>query len=270
MQSTNLIEEIFSELHEITDSEIIALINSLKQELALYDYIEKIATIDYSKKFEGRYLPSEKSLVISPHRIYENFYKWANTNNYPMNARAITRLYNLFVLITIYHETFHVLQDKKDREDRKDDSLGIMLHETIEFGRRIPNSISLYEKIIYKRFYKYMLMERNAESESLYKILCLDEQIDFLNDRERRVIINQMLNVLTGGYINGTNISICPAQLYYLIRVKGREFKRINFLENYDNFTKLSWGMPINNKILVDLFLNINSPEEIKKLLKSR
>lgn len=269
MESIALIKEMFSGTHEVTKLEIIELINSLKKELDLYDYLRKIEIVDYSKKFEGKYLPSDKSMMISPHRIYENFLRWVNENNYPLNARGISRLYNLFVLITIYHEIFHVLQDKEDNESRKFDSRGILLHESIEFGRRIPQNTSPYEKLIYKMFYKLMLMERNAESEALYRILLIDEQSEFLTDREKKYIINEILNTLSYGYFNKENGLICPSQIYYSIRLKPKQYKDISFHENYDNFTKLSWGMPIAKATLEELFSISQTNEDVKKLLKS-
>ncbi len=270
MQSIALIKDIFDATHEITNGEILELITTIKKELELDDYLKKVEITDYSKKFEGKYLPSDKSMMISPCRIYENFFRWVNENNYPLNARAISRLYNLFVLITIYHEIFHVLQDKEDAESRKFDSRGILLHESIEFGRRIPQNTSPYEKIIYKMFYKLMLMERNAESESLYRILLLDEQYEFLSDREKRYIINELLKTLSYGYYNQKNCLISPSQIYYSIRLKQRQYKYIPFNENYDNFTKLSWGMPVDKEILDRLFANFNKNDDIKKLLKSK
>lgn len=270
MNSIALIQEIFSGVHEISDSEIIELISVLKKELDLYDYIKTIDIVDYSKKGEGRYLPNEKYLMISPRKIYEDFLRWVRQNNYPINARAISRQFNLFVLITIYHEISHVLQDKKDIEQREYDSRGILLHETIEFGRRLPNQVSTYEKFLYKTFYKLMLMERNAETESLYTILTLDDQHEFLNDRERHFIIKELLKNFSEYYIENKNGIICPAKIYYYLRLKKREFNNIPFTEEYDNFTKLSWGMPISKELQESLFRGFQTTENIKQLLKSK
>jgi transposase len=85
------------------------------------------------------------------------------------------------------------------------------------------------------------LTEKNANCNSIKHIIELNETEDFLSKNELIAYKNKLEKYLDYGYTNKS-----AAENYYILRGKKKEYKKILFRENYDEYTRKSWGMPLN------------------------
>jgi hypothetical protein len=138
------------------------------------------------------------------------------------------------------HELTHVEQTKLSY-DKIYDSLHVLVNEGIELGSRCANDLTIREKLLYLYFHNNILTEKNANCNSIKYIIELNETEDFLSRNDLIAYKNKLKKYLDYGYTNKS-----AAENYYILRGKQQEYKKILFKENYDEFTKKSWGMPLN------------------------
>jgi hypothetical protein len=204
------------------------------------NYVKEINIIDgYHKSVCACYFPNEQELNFYLKSIYESFYKYVTQYEIYSNINEQNRLYSHYILQIILHELTHVEQNKLSHEDEID-SLHILAKEGIELGNRCQNNLTLREKILYSFFYNNILTEKNANCNSLKHIIELNEKEDFLSKNELINYKTKLEKYLTYGYTNKS-----AAENYYILRGKQNEYKKILFKENYDEFTRESWGMPL-------------------------
>lgn len=146
----------------------------------------------------------------------------------------------------------HVSQIKES-ETRGDDSVGIILKEGIDLGKRSPLNLTYKEKLLYKYMHDYIPTEKNEEISSIMELIYLNNQEDFLTLDELSVLYYELIKQLLKGY--HLKIKKCPTELYYFLRGKIEEFNNILFNEDYNNAIKLSWGLPINDEVIKDIKL---------------
>jgi hypothetical protein len=210
----------------------------------LYDlsnYVKEINIVDgYHKKYCACYLPIKQELNFYLKSIYESFYKYITQYGIYTDVKEQNRLYAHYLLQIMLHELTHVEQTKLSYDDNYD-SLHILVKEGIELGSRCPNNLTIREKILYTCFYNRILTEKNANCNSIKCLIELNETGDFLSKNELIAYKNKLEKYLDYGYTNKS-----AAENYYILRGKQKEYKKILFKENYDEYTRKSWGMPLN------------------------
>jgi hypothetical protein len=213
--------------------------------ISLYDlsnYVKEINIIDgYHEKFCACYFPIKQELNFYLKSIYESFYKYITQYKIYTNIREQNRLYAHYFLQIMLHELTHVEQTKLSYDDNCD-SLHILVKEGIELGSRCPNDLTIREKLLYSFFYNNILTEKNANCNSIKYIIELNETEDFLSKNELIAYKGKLEKYLAYGYTTKS-----AAENYYILRGKQKEYKKILFRENYDEYTRKSWGMPLND-----------------------
>jgi hypothetical protein len=206
----------------------------------LKDYVNELNIIDgYHKRTCACYYPIKKELNIYLKSVYESFYNYMSQYDYFLTSKEQNRHYAFYLLQVILHELTHVNQTKLSDEE-SNDSLHILVKEGIELGSRCPNNLTKGEKILYSLFHDRVLTEKNANCESIKRFLELNYELDFLSKYELIEYKNKLEKYLKYGYTNKS-----AAENYYILRGKQKEYKQILFDENYDEYTRRSWGMPL-------------------------
>lgn len=238
-------------------------------ELLIYDknlnnYLN-IVTFEKSKSNNlAIFLINHKKLLFDYDNINYFFNNWYRNLGLPLDANEMRRFYNLYVIKIILHEIKHVFQ-VKESEIRKNDSIGIILKEGIELGRRSPFNLTYNERLLYKYMHDYIPTEKDAEISCIFELINLNNKRNFLTTNELSVLYYELINHLLKGYSLKKNM--CSTELYYFFRGKAKEFYNILFNEDYNNITKLSWGIPVNNEIINDIKL-IKKSKEYNRLLE--
>lgn len=243
MKSFEYIKTNFDE-RQFNDEMIIELIELLIREYRLDNYVDVISFNHDKKENDGAYFPNDNKIVINPNIVIENTARWYNKKEFNKNDTNFSRMYNLFLLETIYHEINHVIQTKE--ADRKtNDSLHKIIKDGIELAKRVPDKLNYEEEILYKFFYVNVLTERNAEIMSLYTLLNDDKKNNVFTETELKRLKEKLIDYIKLGYHGKVN----PVFTYYRLLKKNKEYKQISFSEEYNLITTLSWGLPINGKI---------------------
>ena len=238
---------------EYTKINIYDLANYFKEYYELNDYIQKVEF--KSIKGDGLYLVNEKTLILDLNRILNSSYNQYKHIDELYNFN-LERYYLINIIFTLLHEISHAEQVKLSDEN-VDDTLHKIVREGIELGRRSPDNLTLDEKILDFKFHDKLLTERNANINAYYKMYCLND-LDLLGIGELRYIIDRLNKYLSSGYYIYKN----PCRTYYALRNKRDEYKQLDFNDkDYDLYTKLSWGFPVDKSI-------INNREKIKLLTK--
>jgi hypothetical protein len=205
----------------------------------LGDYVNRINIIDgYHKKFCAYYLPMQRELNFYLKSVYESFYRYITQYEIYTNIKEQNRLYYHYLLKIMLHELTHVEQTKLSYDDNSD-SLHILVREGIELGSRCPVSLTIREKVLYSCFYNWILTEKNANCNAIKRLIELNWIEDFLSKDELIAYKNELEKYLDYGYTHKS-----AAENYYILRGKQKEYKKILFTENYDDYTRRSWGMP--------------------------
>jgi hypothetical protein len=105
---------------------------------------------------------------------------------------------------------------------------------------RCPNELDVREKILYRWFHDWILTEKNAECNSRRLLLELNNKLDFMSKSELELCKKELVKYLDYGYTSKS-----ASENYYILRGKHREYFQISFEEDYDEFTRKSWGMPL-------------------------
>jgi hypothetical protein len=220
---------------------LIELCKNLINLYDLNDFVKEINIVNgYHRKFCACYLPIKQELNFYLKSIYESFYKYITQYEINTDIKKQDRLYAHYLLQIMLHELTHVEQTKLSYDDNYD-SLHILVKEGIELGSRCPNALTIREKLLYSFFYNNILTEKNANCNSIKHIIELNEVEDFLSKDELIFYKNKLEKYLAYGYTNKS-----ASENYYILRGKQKEYKKILFKENYDEYTKKSWGMPLN------------------------
>jgi hypothetical protein len=216
------------------------LTTNLIKEYSLEEFVLNLNILDnYNKKSCANYYPSTKTLNIHQKSIYQSFYMWYSQYNLISSEERLNRGYGIYLLKVLLHELTHASQ-YKEYQKFNTDSLGIIINEGIELGLRCPDKLTIREKILYNAFHDRILTEKNAECNSRKLLIELNDKIDFLSKNELIECKNELIKYLDYGY---TKKSAC--ENYYLLRGKHKEYTKIPFNENYNDFTRKSWGMPL-------------------------
>lgn len=213
------------------------------------------------------YYPVPKELNVYIDNINHYFSRKSLELDFYMSETDDSNLYNTIVLMAILHEIEHANQEKKATLNSEQESLDKIIIEGMEFGRRTPSKLTIREKIKYCIFYKKILFERNAEIIALYKLLKLDDRTGILSFEQKNNICKELSEYSLYGYKLKHDKIESPSESYYKLRKKEDEYSSISFKENYNNLTKLSWGMPIEKDLFGDLKI-INKYREHTKIME--
>jgi hypothetical protein len=206
----------------------------------LNNYVKSINIIDeYNKKICACYYPTKEEINIYLKSVYESFYKYVTQYEVFTSIKEQNRRYYLYLLQVLLHELMHVEQTKLSCEDNND-SLHILVKEGIELGSRCPNNLTPREKLLYTFFHDKILTEKNANCNSIKSLIELNDKNDFLSKYELITYRNELEKYLNYGYTTKS-----ASENYYILRGKQKEYKKIPFNENYSEFTRRSWGMPL-------------------------
>lgn len=257
LKSRALIEEI-NRNHEYFEKDTLGdLLILLIEERKLQDYIGDFSfDTQTDDKYQAIYSAADLRLEIYLNNINNYFNNLVNSSKLPIKQQSLVRYYNMNILNIIYHQLEHANQNKKSIEIGASDSLNTIIQEGMKLGRKFPNNLSTKDELLYSRFYKYILTERNAE------IIALINTLDIYKGEE--YLLYKLINLLLTGYSKGSSL----AEKYYVLIEKKEEFSKISFVEDYDNLTNLSWGMPISNRLFMELRY-IKENEDVKKLEKT-
>ncbi|HPF82606.1 MAG TPA: hypothetical protein PLV83_00325 [Bacilli bacterium] len=265
--STTIIKDLLKGNYYINSEDIKNVINAISNEEDFNKYIDNISIGERKRKYQGSYDPNKKELSIQP--IYIN-YTWAQTlRNYNSvnDNDKLAKYNNLFYLIIILHELEHVKQVKYSVENNDNRAINKLVNEGIELGRRSPDKLSVGEKILYNFTPFTVLTERDAEIKSIYNIVFNDEIAELLTKEEYYCLVCRLHKLLIRNYeMHGENV-ISPSKRYYQLRGKSKEYKDIEFEDDYDHLTKLSWGMPVDYRF-IEYFTNEAKVKDVKRLIK--
>ena len=257
LKSRELIDEINNSRECFEKDTIGDLLILLIEERKLQDYIGDFSfDAQTDDKYQAIYFADDLRLEIHLNNINYYFNNLVNSSRLPIKQQYLVRYYNMNILNIIYHQLEHANQNKKSIEIGASDSLNTIIQEGMKLGRKFPNNLSTKEEILYSRFYKYILTERNAE------IIALINTLDIY--KGEKYLLYKLINLLLTGYSKDSSV----AEKYYELMNKKNEFKEISFEEDYDNLTKLSWGMPISNRLFMELRY-IKECDDVKKLEKT-
>ena len=157
----------------------------------------------------------------------------------------LQRFYLINIIITLLHELCHANQSKI-ADENEDDTLHTIIREGIELGKRSPNNLTPDEKRLDMHSHNKILTERNAIINSYNELLILNE-LNLLGIDELKFIIDKLNEWLSKGYYVYKN----PAKIYFSLRNKRDVYNELDFNDkDYDLYTKLSWGFPVDRSII--------------------
>lgn len=184
---------------------------------------------------------------------------------------------NLNILKVLFHEFEHANQEKKMKFDENDFERKILLitnkSETIIndwLMKKDVNYLELKNALLFNRFlhenaqfYETSPVERQAEIEALYKIICISKF--FNNNYIVKVFEKSMLNISLKNYKLDNNRRQYPIQLFF--EYYNRYFDCENFyklfeemnIENYQLPFRISYGL----KISYDEFRSLKLKQKI-------
>lgn len=215
-------------------------------------------------KRDGAYEIKSKTIYINPEIIIDNAIRWANTLPYDISDIGIKKLSNLLILETINHEIRHAIQNKKaDNIDNNPEN--IIIKEGIDFCSHKDQLLSVKDRMFYKFLYKDVLVEREASIMALVSLLELDKEIDFISQFEKSQYINpRLMKKIRDGY----TLKSCPAEKYFKLKFKYKQYKNIIKYIKYDYQTALSLGLPIDKETYIELKTNDEETIINKMLIK--
>ena len=235
-----LLKDMF-QTNEFDIEKMETLAYCLREYFELEDYVEDIVFENTTE--DGIYLPNDKLMYIDVNSIlmssYNEHKNWCEF--YRLNP---IRFYLINIILVMLHEFNHADQYRMS-EEKTDDALHSVIREGIELGRRSPDNLTKDERRLYARHYEKVLTERNAIIESYNDLLKLNE-LDLLGTDELQYILYRLNYYLCYGYRFGQ----IPVKTYYSLRDKTEEYDKLNFNDNdYDLYTRLSWGLPVDKSI---------------------
>ncbi len=257
-KSNEFIYELYNQNY-LSEKDVIILLKLLISENNLEDYVENII-INQNDNKAGGYIISNKAVYINIADIIDNSHNWINRFPDQFSERFSIRFANLQILETIYHELRHAKQ-VKEADSKKNDPVHIIIKEGIDLGRHFSNKFSIKEKLFYKLYYKNVLVERDASITSLIKLLNTNKELGVISPFEiEKYIYPKLIKLIKNGYTKDSS----PAKKYFKLRKKSHIYNSFNFyINNYDDITKLSWGLPVEyesintkNKILTKVLSN--------------
>lgn len=239
----NKSDEIIYELYNknyLTEKDVTMLLKLLIDEKELNDVVNSI-TINRNDSHAGGYLIKDKAIYINIADIIENSHAWMNRFPDQFSERFSIRLANLQVLETILHELRHAKQ-VNEANSNINDPVHVIIKEGVDLGKHFSNRFSFREKLFYKIHYNSVLVERDASITSLIELLNINEQINFISPFEKeKYIYPKLVKLIKRGYTKDTS----PSKRYFKLRKKLDIYDNLNFYMNdYDDITKLSWGLP--------------------------
>lgn len=177
--------------------------------------------------------------------------------------------YNELVLRTLLHEFEHAKQYKLLEEDKPgNELLKSIIYEEKKYI--LSEDDNLLSKVDFFTYYMYSLIERNAEIVSNYKTLLIDKELEILKSYRNYLISKEVCDNCLFGYREKENRLVTPIEQFYKKMKLVKEYEYINFDEEYDTLTKLSWGMPVDKEILKDIKLltKTNEYNHIMEIIK--
>lgn len=224
------------------------------------DYVSKIIVNNKIQKHAGIYNLKLKTISISPETIIDKSIKWMNTFPFDVSDIATTKLCNLIILETINHEIRHAIQNKK-ADNIDNNPANIIIKEGIDFCKHKEELLAVRDRLFYKTFYRNVIVEREASIMALVDLINLDKEIEFISQFEKNQYINpRLIERIKSGY----TLNSCPAEKYFKLKFKYKDFKNIISIIKYDYQTALSLGLPID----FETYSEIKNNEEKKILSK--
>ncbi len=251
-KSNEIIYELYNKYY-LDEKNVKMLLNLLIKEKNLEDVVKNII-INKRDNNAGGYILSSRTIYINIADIINNSHYWMNRFPDQFSEQFSIRFANLQILETINHELRHAKQLKESNSNKKD-PVHIIIKEGIDLGRHFSNKFSIREKLFYKIHYNSVLLERDANIISLLELLEINEKISIISPFEiEKYLYPKLIKLIKKGYTKDST----PAKKYFKLRNKLDVYNKFNFyLNDYDDITKLSWGLPIQyndvkdkNKIL--------------------
>ncbi len=235
----------------IENREINEIIIGLINENNLQNYIKKI-NINNNLKYQAIYYPKNKTLEYNPLLISESSYNIASEIGITTDINHINQFYNLNRLITIFHEVEHAIQNKQYEELSDENILRQVIEPGIMMGYKYPN-LSLKEKVLYRYHHYIIPTEKAAEINATLKILKLNKELSLFSSNNLNYLY--LIKHLTKRLLQGYNINVItnkitsPIESFYNKISKSDTINLEDFNGKYDNMTKLTWGLPIDQVV---------------------
>lgn len=263
LASTAIIAEDF-EKKKFDDKKIRKIIEVMKKEQELQGFLYRVDICNRLKKFQGFYSFQDRHLMINLKGIQYSYEDFLDKNPLRVGTGSDIRHYNILVTDTIIHELGHATQGRESVKPLHD-TIHQIVKEGIGMGIRTPYQIRPYKFVFTKLFYKSILLERQAEFNSLYSILQRNEEADFLSNREAWWLELRLSKLAATGY--GKHHT--PASKYYALRGKYNQYRNLPLDEDYSLEERLSWGLPVDHSVISTIKegLKIQDPQ-LKLLLK--
>ena len=261
LASTELITKDFSEQF-MNEKKIKELIELVKQEEDLKGLLHRVDVVNKFAKFLGFYSFQDRHLIINMNGIQHAYDHFLKENNIHFGTMASTRHYNIMVVNTVLHELTHATQAKEAIKPIND-SLHQIIKEGMDMGVRSPYQISPYKKTFGRLFYSDILVERQAEFNSLYSMLKRNEETNFLSERETIWLEKKLIGLIIKGY--GKHHT--PVSKYYFLRNKLHEYRQIPFTEDYSMEERLGWGLAVPEGTIDTLKHELTAKEPSLKLV---
>ena len=238
-KSNEIIYELYNKNY-LSEKEVKILIKQLITEKQLNDVVENII-INKNDKHAGGYLINDKTVYINIADIINNSHSWMNRFPDQFSESFSIRFANLQILETIFHELRHAKQVKETNSETND-PVHVIIKEGVDLGKQFSNKFSIREKIFYKIHYNSVLIERDASITSLIELLNINEKVEFISPFEKeKYIYPKLIKLIKKGYTKDSSTS----RKYFKLRKKLDIYDSFNFyMNNYDDITKLSWGLP--------------------------
>lgn len=238
-KSNSIIYELYNKNY-LSEKDVSMLLHLLIKEKDLENVVSS-TTLNKNNKTAGGYLIKDKIIYINVADIINNSHAWMNRFPDQFSESFSIRFANLQILETIMHELRHAEQ-VKEANSKMNDPVHIIIKEGVDLGRHFSHKFSIKEKLFYKLHYNSVLVERDASITSLIELINIDEKIEFIGPFEKeKYIYPKLIKLIKKGYTRDSS----PSRKYFKLRKKLDIYDNLNFyMNNYDDITKLSWGLP--------------------------
>lgn len=247
-RSTALIENNFNQ-REFSLDLLHEIICSTSAEQGTSDFVRNIYFPYGGKKTSGSFYPKERMLVIFPDVIETGYQQYLKRHYFNPHSQAIVSRYNFFFLDTGFHELTHAYQFK-EALTYNNDTIHCILRDCYEKDLITDTKAKRVSNILYRFFNKDLLLERNADFNSLYTLLKKDEEACFLTKEDYIWIKRMLIEIALYGYTPKRT----PVSRYYTLRREQDRYQRLPLNENYSLKDKLSWGLPVDFDTLAELY----------------
>lgn len=254
-KSDEIIDDLYNKYY-LSEKDVLRILKILITENNLNDVVENVIVDDHNKHL-GTYVIKDKTISINVPYIIDNSHNWMNRYPDQYSERFSIRFANLQILETILHELRHANQIK-ELNSKENTPIKIIIQESLD----IINSSWLIKKAFYSLHKDCILIERDAYISSLIELLNINERLDIISPFEKNEYMNsKLVKLIKNGY-SKTN---SPSEKFLKLRNRISEYENLNSsTKDYDNITKLSWGLPTP-------FEEIKSKEKIlSKVLQNK